>query len=521
MNFIDAAITLLREHGRPMHVEELCREAVDRGLLARPGKTPLRSMKARLTTEAKKPDGGGVIRVEPDVWFLRELELPTEEEPEVAEEEAALQAPVAEAPEAVEEAALQPPVAEEPEADEEAAPSEAPAATSELDLQVDGDEAVPEPAAMSPEERDFAELYGDELGSTTPVADLTEYRDEHTQDEDRLLLPEIVAEKGRGRGRVAGRKGRRGAREERPRRERARAADKRPADAEAREGAAADRVEVSQAEAPVLTEELSTEGAGALRLRPGSPLSDAAYETLAEVKNGQPMQVKQLAQMMRKRRRLEGDPLEMWPLIKVALLTDEQQHRARGLRPRVVHRGRDLFGAAGGAVRAELARAERALERAHLDMLAATHAALADQLSQLDLPALERLVQLYLEREGWGSVRWIKRSGRSGYALVEPADIPGPVLVGVRAGDVPVDRRGVGELRAGLDAKDLPRGLLIAPQELAEEARVELDRGGRPVTTLVGARMVRAMASSGIGVLSTSVPVQYLDVELFDAIAEG
>jgi hypothetical protein len=514
MNFIDAAITLLREHGRPMHVEELCREAVDRGLLSRPGKTPLRSMKARLTTEAKKPDGGGVIRVEPDVWFLRELELPGEEEQEVGEEEAS-QPPVAEEPEA----ALQPPVAEEPEADEEAAaPSEPPAADAETEDLVS---AVTETAAMSPEERDFAELYGDELGSTTPVADLTEYRDEHTQDEDRLLLPEIVAEKGRGRGRVAGRKGRRGGREERPRRERARAGDKRPADSEVREGAAVARVEVSQAEAPVIAEEPPTEGAGALRLRPGSPLSDAAYETLAEVKNGQPMQVKQLAQMMRKRRRLEGDPHEMWPLLKAALLTDEQQHRARGLRPRVVHRGRDLFGAAGGAVRAELARAERALERAHLDMLAATHAALADQLSQLDLPALERLVQLYLEREGWGSVRWIKRSGRSGYALVEPADIPGPVLVGVRAGDVPVDRRGVGELRAGLDAKDLPRGLLIAPQELSEEARVELDRGGRPVTTLIGARMVRAMASSGIGVLSTSVPVQYLDVELFDAIAEG
>lgn len=105
--------------------------------------------------------------------------------------------------------------------------------------------------------------------------------------------------------------------------------------------------------------------------------------------------------------------------------------------------------------------------------------------------------------------------------MAEPADIPGPVLVGVRAGDWPVDRRGVGELRAGLDAKDLPRGFLLAPQELSAEARAELDRRGRPVHALVGARMVRALASSGIGVVSTSVPVQYLDVELFDEVAEG
>jgi hypothetical protein len=510
MNFIDAAITLLREHGRPMHVEELCREAVERGLLTRPGKTPLRSLKGRLTTEANKPDGGSVVRVEPDVWFLRELELPAEVTPEPAPPK--------------------PPIAEE------AAPAEKAPAPEEAAEEAAEEEVAPEPAnapaaparaaraaAITPEERELAELYGDELSATTPVSDLTEYRDEHTADEDRQLMPEIVADRGRGRGRMVGRKGRRGGREEgRQRRERPRAAGGRPATDGKGEGespeVAAERASAPAAMAAHAPEVAPTEAARALRLRPGSPLSDEAFDTLAELKSGQPMQVKQLAQMMRKRRRLEGDPHELWPLLKAALLTDEQQHRARGLRPRVVHRGRDLFGVATGSLPEELARAERTLERAHLEMLAATHAALAARLGALDLPALERLVQIYLEREGWGSVQWIKRSGRSGYALVEPADVPGPVLVGVRAGDVPVDRRGVGELRAGLEAKDLPRGLLIAPQELSDEARGELDRSGRPISVLVGARMVRAMTSSGIGVVSTAVPVQYLDVELFDEI---
>ncbi len=657
MNFIDAAITVLREHGRPMHVEELCREAVRRNLLSRPGPNPLRSMKGRLTTEAKKTDGGMVVRVEPDVWSLRDIDPkiakaedaagdtatvteepaavpprpprgrsaarrgaratageareaepgvgangqdaglrapgePPEEPaakvaegaPEEPDEEAAEKAPEEPEEEAAEKAPEEPDEKAPEEPEEEAAEKPRPARrrgrrrrteqpSQEAGPSGAGDAASQPGSAgagvseLHPDEAGLVSLYEDEAAATTPMAELTEYRDEHTADEDRPLLPEIVA---KGRGRPGAKyKGRRtkpggerrgegeqgeaktGEKAERRRRGKGRgapsseveAADAAPKgrDVDAPPRAADTDAEAAgeAREAPVQPAELGPGAPGAgdehaqpdgagridvpggLRLRPGSPLADGAYDTLAELKSGQAMQVKQLAQMMRKRRRMTGDPKSMWPALKAALLADEEQHRARGLRPRIVHRGRDLFAARAPALPDELLQAETTLESAHLNLLSATLSGLTARLSALDVPALERLAQIYLEREGWGELRWVKRSGRSGYALAEPTDIPGPVLIGVRAGDAPVDRRGVGELRAGLDAKDLPRGLLLAPQELSDEARAELDRRGRPVHALVGARFVRAMAASGIGVVSTAVPVQYLDVEFFDEIAEG
>src|SRR6185295_8828287 len=72
-------------------------------------------------------------------------------------------------------------------------------------------------------------------------------------------------------------------------------------------------------------------------------LARRACEVLASVKGGQPVPVKQLAQMMRKRRLVEEDPDRMWRSLKSALLADTQRRLSAGLPPRVVYRGRDLF----------------------------------------------------------------------------------------------------------------------------------------------------------------------------------
>src|ERR671912_68082 len=70
MNFVDAAVQLLREAASPLHVEELCRLALERDLLDSPGANPLRSFKGRLTTELKRGDESRVVRVEDDLWSL-------------------------------------------------------------------------------------------------------------------------------------------------------------------------------------------------------------------------------------------------------------------------------------------------------------------------------------------------------------------------------------------------------------------------------------------------------------------
>src|SRR6187401_3512544 len=92
MNFVDAAVSLLREAEAPLHVEDLCRLALERGLLDSPGANPLRSFKGRLTTELKRGDESRVVRVEDDLWSLSDAgreggEAGGEHEPELDHEQ--------------------------------------------------------------------------------------------------------------------------------------------------------------------------------------------------------------------------------------------------------------------------------------------------------------------------------------------------------------------------------------------------------------------------------------------------
>jgi len=52
----------------------------------------------------------------------------------------------------------------------------------------------------------------------------------------------------------------------------------------------------------------------------------------AQLRNGQPLPVRQLAAMMRKRSLIENDPEQVWPQLKAELLGDERSYRTLGLR---------------------------------------------------------------------------------------------------------------------------------------------------------------------------------------------
>ncbi len=259
--------------------------------------------------------------------------------------------------------------------------------------------------------------------------------------------------------------------------------------------------------------------------RPVVPVGDGdlarrACEVLASIKGAQPVPVRQLAQMMRKRRLVDAEPEQLWRPLKSALLADHQRRAAAGLPPRVAYRGRDLF-AYRPSANAELEAAETALEAAAHRLRGATERALAARLVELTLPVLEQVVQLYLVQTGWREVEWIKRVDRSGYAVArEPGDGQ-LIMIAARAGNQEVDRRGVGELRAGVAAKNMSRGLLLAPRELGGEARSELERPGKPVGAMCGLPWAGALVEAGIGVALRMMPVAYLEAELFDRLSEG
>ncbi|HEU5060487.1 MAG TPA: HTH domain-containing protein, partial [Kofleriaceae bacterium] len=518
MNFVDAAVALLREAEAPLHVEDLCRLALERNLLDSPGANPLRSFKGRLTTELKRGDESRVARVEDDLWTLSEAAREGREVGAAEHEHEHDNGDVREAE-------------PEPYRTDELPPEDHPTAPDEDDgeQEVDddlaaGDEeegegAIAGPGSeLSPEEAELAAVYGDEVG-TAQVGALSEYRDAQTADEDRPMTPEMTGER-RGRREREDWKTRR----ERMRRERREKREAREREREARQGgngATAAATPAPREGAPPAPEPpLHQHGHGEPSAAGPVDLARRACEVLASVKGGQPVPVKQLAQMMRKRRLVDEDPEKMWRALKSALLADTQRRLGAGLPPRVVYRGRDLF-AYRPSGNAELEAAEAALEAAAHRLRGATERALAARLADLALPALEQVAYLYLVQTGWCEIEWIKRVDRSGYATArEPGD--GQVLlVGVRAGNQEIDRRGVGELRAGITAKNLTRGLLLAPRELGAEAKSELERPGAPVAVMAGLPWAGALVQAGIAVSQRMVPVSYLDGELLDRLAEN
>jgi len=54
MNFRDAAITVLREEGKPLHYEEIARIAEERGYISSAGKTPEDSLSTELSRDMRK-----------------------------------------------------------------------------------------------------------------------------------------------------------------------------------------------------------------------------------------------------------------------------------------------------------------------------------------------------------------------------------------------------------------------------------------------------------------------------------
>ena len=396
---------------------------------------------------------------------------------------------------------------------------------------------------LSPEEQELAAVYGDEMGA--PATAHGEYKDARSADEDRPMMPEINAREERHK-RWEERKERR-EREKRERRERRERGggpqqqaqgggggggggggqrDQRepreprehrePREQHAGHGGNGQRDRAQPRPGSVPMVQLPAGETGVHRV--GTPLGDAAAQVFAQLHNSQPLQVRQLAAMMRKRGLIELDPEQAWPHLKAALLGDERSYRAFGLRPRIVYRGRDLF--APGPV-ATTALAETSLASALGGLALATHHALKDKIARATAAGFERLIHNYLVAIGYRDIDWVKRVAGISYATALPPDADRLVLISARSGGEPVDRRGIGELRVGVDAKDLLMGMLFAARELSEEAQRELERPGRSVTVVCGDSLVAALIGSGVGVISAAAPIRYLDDQLLDELLAG
>jgi Restriction endonuclease len=404
-----------------------------------------------------------------------------------------------------------------------------------------------QPPTLSAEEQELTAIYGDDLAR--PAIAHAEYADRQTADEDRPMVPEINARDERKLQWQERRDRRRRRRDERDRQRHERrdqphrqAHDTRP-DRPERSGpeagppgsvtrgfARGEQRPAQQGSRPAIPlpgasspaiQLPATNGQEADSLaRVGTPLGDAAATVFAQLRNGQPLPVRQLAAMMRKRSLVETDPDQLWPQLKAELLGDERSYRTLGLRPRIVYRGRDLF-APGPVAMSQTADAEANVAAALSRLAGATHRALAARIAHASGPGFERLIHAYLVAAGYRDIAWIKRIGGIAYASAVAPGIDRTVLISARSGDQPIDRRGIGELRVGVEAKDLVAGILFSARELSEDAERELERAGRSISVICGDQLVAALIAAGVGVVSSAAPIHYVDDQLLDELLAG
>lgn len=394
----------------------------------------------------------------------------------------------------------------------------------------DENEAVEPAVELSEEERELSSIYGEDLDA--PARAHTEYQDRQTRDEDRPMLPEINAReerRNRWEERREARKRRRDERQQRREQHQAQRGDGRPhgdgrpqeqrphGDGRGQEPRAErPPFQPRPVEIPAPTNGHAPEGLA----RVGTPLGDAAAAVFAQLRNGQPLPVRQLAAMMRKRSLVNQDPEQLWPQLKAELLGDERSYRTLGLRPRIVYRGRDLF-APGPVAMSVTADAEAGVASALSKLASATHRALASRLAKASPAGFERIIHAYLVAAGYRDIEWVKRVGGISYASATAPGLSRTVLVSARSGAEPIDRRGIGELRVGVEAKDLVAGILMTPGELSEDAERELERAGRSIAVINGDQLVAALINAGVGVVTAAAPVHYLDDQLLEEILAG
>ncbi|MFT3699842.1 MAG: restriction endonuclease [Kofleriaceae bacterium] len=401
-------------------------------------------------------------------------------------------------------------------------------------------EVIEAPVELTPEEQELTAIYGED--TTGASAAHAEFTDGKTRDEDRPMMPEINARDER-RAQWQDRRDRRKQRrdERQQRREERQSQGGQQQHGGGNNGHQQQRHEQQRfgfnqnqnqnqhqnqpresrpnMQAPIVPVTPITIEHDALA-RVGTPLGDAAAAVFAQLRNGQPLPVRQLAAMMRKRNLVNQDPEQLWPQLKAELIGDERSYRTLGLRPRIVYRGRDLF-APGPVAMSTTADAEGAVASALSKLAGATHRALSQRVARASAAGFERLIHGYLVAAGYREIEWVKRVGGIAYATAIAPGLGRTVLISARSGDQPIDRRGIGELRVGVEAKDLVAGILFAAKELSEDAEQELERAGRSISVMCGDSLVAALIAAGVGVVSAAAPVHYLDDQLLDELLAG
>jgi len=548
MTFLEAALEILRRERRPLHFKELTEKATERKLLTFVGRTPEVTMQTQLTAAVKKAPGSPFVRVKPGVFgLLRYPDAAADPEPEAAPEKPQPEKPQPEKAPKGEGRAPAVPAADEGEAragrrrrrggrgrrrgrgdapNETATPTEAAGETAGGgagpgegvdDRDVSESPEEPESGSLSAEARaaalaesgvlegDAEEREGDEPGETGSSGDDSE-AGAAPSDADEEEAGSKLAEGEDGRADTFSSPGEATARADRP---------------------GASGPSPSPSEGPSQTPTPASEGGPSAPPNQAgrkitSPI-DAAIEILKGQAPGRGLHVRQIADAAVRRRLIHGEPNEAWRVMRAALAAEGKERMRAGQRPRVRPAGSGLYALTRRPADSDLERAEFVLGEARRALRERTLAALEQRLGELSPAAFEAVARVLLQREGFGPATFVKRVEGTIYleALRGRGFKPSRCLIALRPGVAAAGRRALGELRAGIRARNQDEGVLVLAGRLADDAIAEWKQPGAPVEVVDGAAMAESCVRYGIGVLSAVVNVDFVDADFFAEISEG
>jgi hypothetical protein len=577
MTFVEAAVAVLRQHGRPLHYKKLVEMALRQQLLTHAGRTPEETMQTQLALAIKRaPDRSPFVDAGNGVYGLKSY--PSREE--VAAEKAA--AKVAE--KAAEKAAEKPAPVEKgkrggkareaaepaagkrrrgrggkaaPAAAAEAADAAAPAPRDEGAGQRKGrrrrrrGEAEAEPQQPTPAQETAAEVpaaEGEGAVETAPPVAAVESAPTPAPDGTPAELapaeapaPDAAASAKEVVGAVGSQVPgapplvmiRRGAGPTPPAGEAAPAAAEAPGPAEPepprppaprppapdfRGGRPHDR-ERERREPPPGERREPPPG----ERRPDRPSdmspADAAFEILRAQGDGRPLHARQILDMASKRRLTRIDTPEPWRALRAAVIADGRDRLASGLRPRFRVHGGGLYSMSTRHLDAELVAAERQVAERCDDLRRATRTSVARLIAKLGPASFEQVVWLLLDRLGHREIAQLKRADRRIYLAC--VRTPMRLCAALHVGNVDDGKQAVLDLRAEIQRIGARAGMLFASGSIPESAVNEAREPGPPLSLYDASQVAELCATRSLGVVRGNVPVDYLDIEFFSDLLEG
>jgi len=528
MTFLEAALEILKRERKPLHYKELTEKATERKLLTFVGRTPEVTMQTQLTSAVKKAPGAPFVRVKPGIFGL--LRYPeAAPEPVVVEEVAAVVA-IEEKPAESAEAARgrrrrrggrgrrRDHRGDEPRAEGEAEgaktataePHEADGPGPAIAEEQDGSEE-PNIGSLSPEARAAA------LAETGVLEG--DIEDDESELDASAMVDDVDEAKPRPSRAAADQD--QGAQESRdsmhgePSGERAETTPPPISDAAPTPVPATATSGASTSGGP-------SEGSGQGGRKVMSPV-DAAIEILKGQSPGRGVHVRQIAESAVRRRLVHGEPNEAWRVMRAALASEAKERLRAGLRPRIKSAGSGLFALSRRSPDADLEKAEYVFGEARRALRERTLAALEQRLGELSPASFEAIARVLLQREGFGPATFVKRVEGTIYveALRGRGFRPSRCLIALRPGMTAAGRRALGELRAGIRARNQDEGLLLLAGRLADDAISEWKQPGQPIEVVDGPAMAETCVRHGVGVISAAVAVDLIDADFFAELSEG